>query len=77
MDKLETPQPFLLKGNLSQGWELWLKQFYITATEKVGKKDKVKTSVLLINDICLRIDKACVIFLKLFINFPCWQITAR
>ena len=53
MDKLETPQPFLLKGSLSQGWELWLKQFYITATEKVGKKDKVKTSVLLINNICL------------------------
>ena len=35
--------------NVSQGWKLGLKhfEFYLTATEKDGKNDKVKTSVLL------------------------------
>ena len=34
---------------VSQGWKLWLKhvEFYLTATEKDGKIDKVKTSLLL------------------------------
>ena len=50
MDKLEALQSFSFEGNISQGWKLWLKhfEFYLTATEKDGKNDKVKTSVLLI-----------------------------
>ena len=49
MDKLEPPQSFSFEENISQGWKLWLKhfEFYLTATEKDGKNDKVKTSVLL------------------------------
>ena len=49
MDKLEPPQSFSFEGTISQGWKLWLKhfEFYLTATEKDGKNDKVKTSVLL------------------------------
>ena len=50
MDKLEPQQSFSFKGNISQGWKLWLKhfEFYLTATEKEKKtKNKVKTSVLL------------------------------
>ena len=49
MDKLEPLQSFLFKGNVSQGWKQWLKhfEFYLTAIEKDGKNDKVKTSVLL------------------------------
>ena len=49
MDKLEPPQSFSFEGNVSQGWKLWLKhfEFYLTATEKDGKSEKVKTSVLL------------------------------
>ena len=46
MDKLEPPQSFSFKGNVSQGW-LKHFQFYLTATERDGKNDKVKTSVLL------------------------------
>ena len=49
MDKLEHPSSFSFEGNVSQGWKLWLKyfEFYLNATEKDGKNDKVKTSVLL------------------------------
>ena len=49
MEKLERPQSFSFEGNVSQGWKLWLKhfEFYLTATEKDGKTDKVKTLVLL------------------------------
>ena len=49
MDKLEPPQSFSFEGNVSQGWKLWLKrfEFYLTAIEKDGKNDEVKTSVLL------------------------------
>ena len=43
MDKLEPPQSFSFEGNVSQSWRLWLKhfEFYVTATEKDGKNDKV------------------------------------
>ena len=46
MDKSEPPQSFSFKGNVSQGWKLWLKhfEFYLTTTEKDRKNDK---SVLL------------------------------
>ena len=49
MDKLETPQAFSFDGNVSQSWKLWLKHFhfYLTATEKDTKGDKVKTSIFL------------------------------
>ena len=49
MDDLEPPHSFSFERNVSQGWKLWLKhfKFYLTATEKDGKNDKVKTSVLL------------------------------
>ena len=49
MDKLEPPQSFSFKGNVSQGWKPRLKhsEFYLTATEKDRKNGKVKTSVLL------------------------------
>ena len=45
MDKLELQQSFSFEGNVSQDWKLWLKrfEFYLTATEKDGKTDKVKT----------------------------------
>ena len=49
MDKLETPQAFSFDGNVSQSWKLWLKHFdfYLAATEKDTKGDKVKTSIFL------------------------------
>ena len=49
MDKLEPLQSLSHEGNVFQGWKLWLKyfEFYLTATEKDGKNDKVKASVLL------------------------------
>ena len=49
MDKLEPPQSFSFEENVSQVWKLWLKNFlfYLTASEKDGKNDKIKTSVLL------------------------------
>ena len=49
MDKLETPQHFSFKGNVSHTWKFWLKQyhFYFTATVKNNKDDKIKTSLLL------------------------------
>ena len=39
----------MLDGNVSHIWKLWLKQFrfYLTATEKNNKDDKIKTSMLL------------------------------
>ena len=47
MDMLEPPQSISFEGRVSQDWKLWLKhfEFYLTATEKDGKNDKVKTSV--------------------------------
>ena len=49
MDKLEPPQHFLFKGNVSHTWKLWLKQFcfYLIATEKDNKDGKIKTLMLL------------------------------
>ena len=49
IDKLEPPQHFLFKGNVSHTWKLWPKQlrFYLAATEKDSKDDKIKTSMLL------------------------------
>ena len=49
MDNLEPPQHFLFKGNMSHTRKLWLKQFhfYLTATKKDNKDDKINTSMLL------------------------------
>ena len=49
MDKLEPPQPFSCDSNASQSWKLWLKHFsfYLVATEKNTKGDKIKTSIFL------------------------------
>lgn len=49
MDKLERPQHFLFKGNMSHTRELWLKQFhfYLTTTKKNNKDDKINTLMLL------------------------------
>ena len=47
MDKLEPPHAFSFDGNVSHSWKLWLKhfEFYLTATEKESKSDKIKTSI--------------------------------
>ena len=47
MDKLEPPQAFSFDSNVSHSWKLWLKHFdfYLAATEKDTKGDKVKTSI--------------------------------
>ena len=49
MDKLEPPQVFSFDGNLSHSWKLWLKHFdfYMAATEKDTKSDKIKSSIFL------------------------------
>ena len=49
MDKLYPFQAFSFDGNVSQSWKLWLKHFdfYLAATEKDAKGDKVKTSIFL------------------------------
>ena len=49
MDKLEPPQAFSFESSVSHNWKLWLKHFdfYLAATEKDTKGDKVKTSIFL------------------------------
>ena len=49
MDKLEPPQAFSFESSVSHSWKLWLKHFdfYLAATEKDTKGDKVKTSIFL------------------------------
>ena len=49
MDKLEPPQAFSFDGNVSHSWKRWLKHFdfYLAATEKDAKGDKIKTSSFL------------------------------
>ena len=46
MDKLE---PFSFDGNVSHSWKFWLNHFdfYLDATEKDTKGDKIKTSIFL------------------------------
>ena len=46
---VRTSTIILFEGNVSQIWKLWLKdfEFYLTATKKDVKNDKVKTSVLM------------------------------
>ena len=49
MDKLEPPQAFSSDGNVSYIWNFWLKHFdfYLAATEKDTKRDKIKTYIFL------------------------------
>ena len=49
MDQLEPPQGFSFDCNVSHSWKRWLKHFdfYLTATEKDTKGDKIKTSIFL------------------------------
>ena len=49
MDKVELLQHFLFEVIVSHTWKLWLKQFhfYLAATEKDNKDDKIKTLMLL------------------------------
>ena len=48
MDKLEPPQSFLFKGNISHSWKTWSTYFdFFLKTESDEKSDKVKTSILL------------------------------
>ena len=49
MDKLEPPQASLFDSNVSHSWKLWLNHFnfYLAATEKDIKGDKVKNSIFL------------------------------
>ena len=49
MGKLEPPLAFSFDGNVSYSRKLWLKHFdfYLAATEKDTKGDKIKTSIFL------------------------------
>ena len=49
MKKLEPPQAFSFECNVSHSWKLWLKHydFYLTATEKDTKGDKIKIYIFL------------------------------
>ena len=49
MDKLEPPQAFPFGSNVSHSWNLWLKHFdfYLAATERDTKGDKIKNSIFL------------------------------
>ena len=46
MDKLEPPQAFSFDDSVSHSWKLWLKNFdfYLAATKKDTKDNKIKTS---------------------------------
>ena len=50
MDNLEPPQAFSFESNISHNWKIWIKHFdfYLAATEKDTKCDKIKTSIFLI-----------------------------
>ena len=49
MDKLIPPPPLVLTGNLAENWRKFKQRFtlFVTATDKDGKSDKVKSSILL------------------------------
>ena len=49
MDKFEPPSCLRFEGNLNENWQKWRQELelYLTATEKDGKSDKIKTSILL------------------------------
>ena len=50
MDKLESLQAFSFEDNVSHNWKLWINHFhfYLAATEKDMKGDKIKASIFLI-----------------------------
>ena len=49
LDELEPHQAFSFDSNLSHSWQLWLKHFdfYLAATEKDTKGDKIKIFIFL------------------------------
>ncbi|XP_067687858.1 uncharacterized protein [Haliotis asinina] len=49
MDKLRPPSPLLLTGNLAENWRKFKQRFelFLTASDKDGKGDKVKSSIFL------------------------------
>ena len=49
MDNLEPPQAFSFESNISHNWKIWIKHFdfYLAATEKDTKGDKIQTSTFL------------------------------
>ena len=50
MDKLGLSHHFLFEGSVSHIWKAWLKhfRFYLTATEKDSKDEKIKNSMVLL-----------------------------
>ena len=49
MDKFEPPSSMSFDGNVAENWDVWKQELelYLVATEKDGKSDKIKTSILL------------------------------
>ena len=49
MDKFEPPSSVYFDGNVAENWDVWKQELelYLVATEKDGKLDKIKTSILL------------------------------
>ena len=50
MDKPQPTPAFLFVGNVSHSWKFWLKHFdfYLDATKKDTKCDKMKTSISIV-----------------------------
>ena len=49
MEGFNPPSPLIFEGNISEQWKRWKQEldFYLVATEKDSKGDKVKLSILL------------------------------
>ena len=49
MEGFNPPSPLIFEGNISEQWIRWKQEldFYLVATEKDSKSDKVKSSILL------------------------------
>ena len=49
MDKFEPPSFMSFDGNVAENWDVWKQELelYLVETEKDGKSDKIKTSILL------------------------------
>ena len=49
MDKFEPPNSMSFDGNVAENWDVWKQELelYLVATEKKGKSDKIKISILL------------------------------
>ena len=49
MDKFEPPNSMSFDGNVAENWDVWKQELelYLVATEKKGKSNKIKISILL------------------------------